>query len=138
MLSSDHPNAKLLERIYSPTMAGDGPALLDTAITEPFVAHTAGHAPIGGTFVGLAAFKGHVALLRRLSGGTLRRVSIEYYADDNWAVVPQHMSASRNGQQLDMTVAGFWRFSGPGQLAEHWEAAPDEAAWDAFWHMPAE
>lgn len=138
MLSSDHPNAKLFERIYGPTMAGGGPALLDSAIVEPFVAHTAGHGPIGGTFVGLEAFKGHIALLRRLSGGTLRRASIEYSADDNWAVVAQVMTASRNGRQLEMEVAGFWRFRGPGELAEHWEAVTDEAAWDAFWNTPAE
>lgn len=140
MLSSDHPNAKLFERIYGPTMAGGGPALLDGAITEPFVAHTAGHGPIGGTFVGLEAFKGHIALLRHLSGGTLRRASIEYSADDHWAVVAQVMTATRNGRSLEMEVevAGFWRFRGPGQLAEHWEAVTDEAAWDAFWNSPAE
>lgn len=138
MMSGDHPHAKLFERIYGPTMAGGGPALLDSSITEPFVAHTAGHSPIGGRFVGLDAFKGHIALLRHLSGGTLRRLSIEYSADDNWAVVPQRMSATRNGRQLEMDVAGFWRFSGPGQLAEHWEAVADEAAWDAFWNTPAE
>ncbi|MFF5075556.1 hypothetical protein ACFY36_00770 [Actinoplanes sp. NPDC000266] len=47
MLSTD-PHAKLFERVYSPTLSGQGPAPLDEAITEPFVAHTAGHAPIGG------------------------------------------------------------------------------------------
>lgn len=137
MLTSDHPNAKLFERIYSPTLNGAAPASLDTAITEPFIAHTAGHGPIGGTFVGLEAFKGHIALLRHLSGGTLRRASIEYSADDHWAVVSQLMTASRNGQTLEMQVAGFWRFSGPGQLTEHWEAVSDESAWDAFWNTPA-
>ena len=29
MLSTDHPHAKLFERIYSPTLTGQGPALLD-------------------------------------------------------------------------------------------------------------
>ncbi|MFJ7217810.1 hypothetical protein [Amycolatopsis sp. NPDC098790] len=134
MLSADHPHAKLFERIYSPTLTGRRPALLDDSIVEPFVAHTAGHGPIGGTFVGLEAFKGHIALLRELSGGTLRRASIEYSADDHWAVVSQVMTASRNGKTLEMRVAGFWRFSGPEQLAEHWEAVTDEAAWDAFWN----
>ena len=138
MLSADHPHAKLFERIYSPTLSGQGPAQLDDSITEPFVAHTAGHGPIGGTFVGLQAFKGHIALLRRLSGGTLRRASIEYSADDSWAVVSQLLTASRNGENLEMRVAGFWRFSGPEQLAEHWEAVTDEAAWDAFWNAPSE
>jgi hypothetical protein len=52
----------LFERIYGPTLAGSGPALLDSAITEPFIAHTAGHSPIGAAFVGLEAFKGHIAL----------------------------------------------------------------------------
>jgi hypothetical protein len=47
------------------------------------------------------------------------------------------MTASRNGRTLDMRVAGFWRFSGPGRLAEQWEAVPDESAWDAFWLSPA-
>jgi hypothetical protein len=35
-----------------------------------------------------------------------------------------------------MEVAGFWRFSGSGQLAEHWEAVADVAAWDEFWAAP--
>ncbi|AEM85855.1 nuclear transport factor 2 family protein [Streptomyces violaceusniger] len=137
MLTNDHPHAKLFERIYGPTKDGEGPALLEEAITEPFVAHTAGHGPIGGTFVGLDAFKGHIGLLRQLSGGTLRRTSIEYCADDQWAVVEQTMTASRNGRDLEMKVAGFWRFSGPDQLAEHWEAVSDEATWEAFWNTPA-
>jgi len=136
MLSNDHPHAKLFERIYAPTLTGGGPTLLETAISEPFVAHTAGHGPTGGTFVGLAAFKGHIALLRALSGGTLQRASVEYSADDHWAVVPQIMTASRNGRTLHMSVAGFWRFSGPNRLAEHWEAVSDEAAWDEFWTAP--
>jgi hypothetical protein len=71
--------------------------------------------------------------LRRLSGGTLRRAPIEYSADDHWAVVSQVMTASRNGEDLEMRVARFWRFGGPGQLVEHWEVVTDEAAWDAFW-----
>lgn len=133
MISNHHPHARLFEQIYGPTTAGQGPALLDDAIVEPFVAHTAGHGPIGGTFVGLAAFKGHIGLLRQLSGGTLNRKAVEYYADDHWAVVPQVMTATRLGRSLEMEVAGFWRFAGPGQLAEHWEAVADEPAWDAFW-----
>jgi len=137
MLSTEHPHAKLFERIYRPTLAGERPALLDDSIVEPFVAHTAGHAPIGGTFVGLRGFQGHIALLRSLSGGTLRRTSIEYSADDDWAVVSQVMTATRGGKDLEMRVAGFWRFRGPGQLAEHWEAVADEAAWDDFWNSPA-
>jgi hypothetical protein len=99
ILSAEHPHAKLFERIDSPTFTGQGPALLDEAITESCVAHTAGNGPIGGEFVGLAAFKGHIALVRRLSGGALRRASIEYSADDNWAIVFQVMSASRDGQE---------------------------------------
>ena len=98
MISSDHPHARLFAQIYGPTTAGQGPALLDSSIAEPFVAHTAGHGAIGGTHVGLAAFKGHIGLLRRLSGGTLTRKSIEYAADDRWAVVPQVMTASRLGR----------------------------------------
>lgn len=137
VLTTDHPHAQLFERIYGPTKDGDGPALLDAVITEPFVAHTAGHGSIGGDFVGLAAFKGHIGLLRELAGGTLKRTSIEYSADENWAVVGQTMTASRAGRTLHMDVAGFWRFSGPDRLAEHWEAVADEAAWDAFWNAPA-
>jgi hypothetical protein len=137
MLTTTHAHAKLFERIYGPTRDGEGPALLDEVITEPFVAHTAGHGPIGGTFVGLDAFKGHIALLRRLAGGTLRRTSVEYAADDHWAIVEQTMTATRNGQDLNMKVAGFWRFGGPDQLAEHWEAVSDEATWDSFWNSPS-
>jgi hypothetical protein len=137
MLTSDHSHAELLRRIYGTVGAGGGPEVLEAAIVEPFVAHTAGHGPIGGTFVGRDAFTGHIALLRALSGGTLRRMSIEFYADDRWATVPQVLTATRNGQTLEMDVAGFWRFSGPGQLAEHWEAVSDTPAWDAFWNTPA-
>jgi hypothetical protein len=36
-----------------------------------------------------------------------------------------------------MEVAGFWRFGGPQELVEHWEAVADPAAWDAFWNTPA-
>jgi uncharacterized protein len=136
MLHTDHPHTTLFERIYGPTKDGDGPALLDSVITEPFIAHTAGHGPIGGTHVGLAAFKAHIALLRELAGGTLRRTSVEYAANDQWAIVGQTMTASRNGRTLEMDVAGFWRFRAPHQLAEHWEAVSDEAAWDTFWNAP--
>lgn len=137
MLSSDHPHAELLARIYGTVGAGGGPEVLAAAVIEPFAAHTAGHGAIGGTHIGLEGFTGHIALLRALSGGTLQRKSIEYYADDLWAVVPQVLTATRNGRTLDMEVAGFWRFNGPGQLAEHWEAVADTPAWDEFWHSPA-
>lgn len=136
MLSSDHENAKLLERIYSAVAGGDS-ATLDDAIQEPFVAHTTGHSPIGGTFIGLDAFKGHIALLRSLSGGTMKRKTIEFYAEDTWAVTPQVITASRGGRDLEISVAGFWRFSSPGKIAEHWEAVSDVATWDAFWQSPA-
>ncbi|WP_374023488.1 hypothetical protein [Mycobacterium sp. HNNTM2301] len=136
MLTNDHPNVELLKRVYG-TGRGDGLDVLDTEGVEPFVAHTAGHSPIGGTFVGRQAMKNHVGLLRQLSGETVRRKSIEFYADDVWGVVPQVITASRNGQDLEMHVCGFWRFSASGQLAEHWEACADTAAWDAFWHAPS-
>jgi uncharacterized protein len=137
MLTSDHPHAELLARIYGTVGAGGGPQILEAAISEPFVAHTAGHGPIGGDHVGAAGFTGHIALLRALSGGTLRRASIEFWADDRWAVVPQTLTATRHGRTLEMEVAGFWRFGGPQELVEHWEAVADPAAWDAFWNAPA-
>jgi hypothetical protein len=136
MLSPDHANAKLLERLYEAAASGN-PAVMAQAIREPFVAHTAGHGLIGGTFVGLDAFRGHIALLRALCDGTLKRKSIEFYADDHWAVTPQVLTASRGGRDLEMAVTGFWRFSVVGQIAEHWEAVSDEAAWDAFRHTPS-
>lgn len=135
MLTNDHPNVELLERVYG-TGRGDGLDVLNTEGVEPFVAHTAGHSPLGGTFVGRQAMKGHVGLLRQLSGETVRRKSIEFYANDVWGVVPQVITASRNGEDLEMLVCGFWRFDASGKLAEHWEAVANTPAWDAFWTAP--
>jgi SnoaL-like domain len=131
-LTHDHPHARLLERIYTTVAEGDL-SLFEASVTEPFVCHGAGDPPLGGRFVGLDAMKHHIAQIYELSGGTLRQQPLGFFADALWGIVPQIQTASRDDRALEMQVAGFWRFSGPGQLVEHWEAVSDVSAWNAFW-----
>jgi hypothetical protein len=131
-LTNDHPNALLLERIYK-TVAEGTTELFEASAAEPFVVHGAGDGPVGGRLVGLDEMKTHIAQLTHLSDGSFRHEPLAFFADDLWAVVPQVMTATRKGRTLEMHVAGFWRFNGQGQLAEHWEAVADPPAWDAFW-----
>lgn len=129
---SEHPNTALLRGLYRRDPATLG-SLIATSFDESFVCHAAGPAPVGGELVGIEAMLAHLGELDRRCGDTLRATPLDFLVDDTWAVVPQVMTATRGGRTLDMPVAGFWRFSGPERLAEHWEAPSDIRAWNAFW-----
>jgi hypothetical protein len=131
MFVNDHPNALFLERLYR--RDEDSFALINETLDKEFVCHSPDTGGSVREFVGLEGFLTHVAELAQLSGGTAAITPVSIYADDTWAIVPSIMKASRNGRSLEMAVAGFWRFSGPGHPAEHWEIVSDQSAWDAFW-----
>jgi hypothetical protein len=131
MFVNDHPNAHLLERLYRKD--ADSFVVISEAFDKDFVCHSPGQGVSTREFVGLEAFLTHLAELDQLSAGTATVTPVSIYADDTWAIVPSIMKASCNGRSLDMAVAGFWRFSGPGRPAEHWEVVSDKSAWDGFW-----
>lgn len=122
-------NKAALESLYF----GDR-ALFFESLADDYVCHTPGQNPTAGHFVGPDGMRRHGQQMRDLTSGTFKaapRATI--LVDDDFALVPTRVRASRpDGRQLDMDAFGVWRFV-DGKIAEHWEMPLDMDNFDAFW-----
>jgi len=100
---------------------------------DDYACHTPGDNPIAGTHRGKEGMLAHVARMQALTGNTFRPHHKDVFiADGEWALVPVHLQAERDGKRLDQPAFGIWKFK-DGKVTDHWECPTDMPAFDAFW-----
>jgi len=130
-LTTEHPNAAGVRRVFSAFGGGDTRALPEL-IAEDAVWHVPGSAPVSRTYRGRADVFELFRLTRRLTSGTYLSELRWVLADDEHAVAVYRARGRRAGRTLDLDQvllislrAGRWA---------HVIALPtDPAAFEAFW-----
>jgi hypothetical protein len=63
----------------------------------------------------------------------MRLEPLELLANDERGAAFLHVTAEREGQALDVTMAEAFQFDAEGRITEFWAHATDQAAVDRFW-----
>jgi ketosteroid isomerase-like protein len=128
---TDHPNIAVFRRTMAAFAAGDMDALAE-AFHPEVVWHIGGDNPLAGEYRGredtFAAFGREF----RLTGGTYRPQLHDVLANDDHTVALLHVTASREGKQLDMDYALVLHIR-DDKITEGWVLTADPQAYDVFW-----
>jgi ketosteroid isomerase-like protein len=127
-----HPNEERLQTFLDAYDAGErerlGEALADDAVWH-----------VGGTHRLSGDYRGRDAILRYFdevaseTGRTLDLQPIELMANDHHGAAFLRVTAEREGEHLDVTMAEAFDFDDEGRIREFWAHATDQAAIDRFW-----
>lgn len=128
---AEHPNAELMRKGYDAFGKGDMDALA-AIIAADAVWHVPGSNPTSGTYKGRDEIFGYFGKLVELSGGTIKVELHDALGNDVHAIGMSKDTASRGAKSLNVDEVLIAHIR-DGQLAEAWEAYPDQAAVDTFW-----
>ncbi len=126
-----HPNEDLVRRGYAAFGEGDM-ATLDELFADDIEWHAPGNSPVSGDFKGKPDVFGSFGRLGELSGGSLRVQLHDVLANDEHSVGLAHVTAQREGRQLDDNQVIVFHVSG-AKVTAAWVYFSDQQANDAFW-----
>lgn len=113
-----------------------GKADLDTMKKEIFspdvVWRTEGFAPFETEYKGIEAVVGYFGGLFERSGGTFKAEPLHVYADDDRAVVIQHVTGTRAGKLLDTRMVLVFEIH-DGRVFEVTQFGAEPSKLEAFW-----
>jgi ketosteroid isomerase-like protein len=130
-LMTDHPHITVFHRVLAAFSAGDMDAL-----AQEFHPDVVWH--IGGRNLLTGDYRGRedtFALLGRefeLTGGTYRAQLHDVLANDDHTVALLHVTASREGKELDLGLALIFHMR-DNRISEGWVLPVDPRAYDEFW-----
>ncbi|HJP64895.1 MAG TPA: nuclear transport factor 2 family protein [Actinomycetota bacterium] len=127
-----HPNEERLQRFLDAYAANDRDAIRD-AFAEDAVWHVGGTHRFSGNYEGRNAILEYFDRVGAETDRTLHLEPIELMANDDRGAAFLRVSAEREGQRLDVTMAEAFQFDGEGRIREFWAHATDQNAIDAFW-----
>jgi ketosteroid isomerase-like protein len=122
-----HPNAKILEAIYSDLRC------IDRYVDDDVVLHPAERSQASDVppVVGKAAVLAKELALIRVSDDSLVMDVEAIIANDWFGAVTGTLRVAKSGRKIGMPFCGLWRFR-EGRVVEHWENAYDAGAFGAF------
>jgi len=126
-----HPNAVLLEKLYSDFSKGDVEAVL-AACADSIAFKVPGKSPLSGKFDKSNFGSGFVTKMMELSSGTLQLEVHDILASDRHAVVLASDRLVRNGKSVEYRTAHVWRFEG-GKPVAWYEYPQDLYHYDSIW-----
>jgi ketosteroid isomerase-like protein len=106
---------------------------LRSFLAENVVWHVGGRHPLSGDYFGREGVIEYCKRAQELAGRTLQGEVLEVLADDRHAGVFNRITAQRDGERLDVTLAQAITFDDEGRWTEYWALADDQDAVDAFW-----
>lgn len=130
-MSSDHPNADTVRRVYRSFADGDLD-LLREALHPEVVLHVPGRNPLSGRYRGREGFFEFLGRLAQLSGGSFRTELEAVLADDRYAVVLGRASARRRDRSHEGWGGAVFALE-DGRVTEGWLFHDDQEAVDRFW-----
>jgi ketosteroid isomerase-like protein len=131
MPSIEHPNAKVVRRLYDAFARGDMETTRSCFVHDA-VWHLPGRSPIAGDHQGADAIFRFFGKLRELSGGTFKAELTDVLANDRNAVALQHATATRGTKHLDVTACQVMRIQ-DDKILEVRGYYSDQYALDDFW-----
>lgn len=126
-----HPNAQVLEQLYSNFAKGDIPgvlALCDDKITF----EVKGKSKLAGKFTKADVGQKFFAKLAELAGGDYKLEVHDILASDRHAVVLASSVVNKAGEKIQLRAAHVWRFEG-GKPVAWYEYPRDMYAFDQAW-----
>lgn len=129
---AEHPNVSVLRQAFAMFNQGDVEGYRQF-FTEDVVWHVGGQHPLSGDYQGRDAIFEYFAKVRELTVGSLRSEPQDILADDAHGGVFAHVTAQREGRQMDVILAQAFRLNAAGKCTEYWALADDQEAVDAFW-----
>jgi uncharacterized protein len=127
-----HENVERLRSFLDAYAVGDAGVIRD-ALAPDAVWHVGGTHRFSGDYRGSEEILGYFDRVGSETGRTLRLEPLELLANDERGAAFLHVTAEREGQALDVTMAEAFRFDGEGRIEEFWAHATDQAAVDRFW-----
>ena len=126
-----HPNAALLEKLYSDFAKGDLKAVLN-ACADQVTFQVPGKSPLAGKYDKGSFAQGFATKLMELSGGTLQIELHDILASDRHAVVLATDHLTRNGKAAEYRTVHVWRFE-DGKPVAWYEYPRDLYQYDTIW-----
>jgi len=131
MPNAEHPNAKVVRRLYDAFARGDMETTKSCFVHDA-VWHLLGRSPIAGDHHGVDAIIRFFGKLKELSGGTFRAELTDVVANDRHAVALQRATGTRGMKRLDVTACQVMRIQ-DGRILEVRGYYSDQYALDDFW-----
>jgi uncharacterized protein len=126
-----HANETLVRELYELGLTGQTTALKER-LDHDCVVHVPGRNPMSGEYHGPDGFLEFLSKNFEIAGDTLA-IEIEgILADEERAVIFEHVTGQRDGRTLDVHDTTIFRFN-DGKVAEMWMLSTDVDAHDAFW-----
>jgi ketosteroid isomerase-like protein len=126
-LTTEHPNASRMRRVPEAVQRGDMAAAL-----EQFPEDVVWYSPSGDrVYRGHGGLRSFFGQLLEASNGTMRPEVKDVLGSDEHVVVFLRVTASRDDDKLDVTVAHF-ATAGREGFARNWFLPDDVAAWNRF------
>jgi ketosteroid isomerase-like protein len=130
-MSTSHPNADLLKKLYADFSAGNMQSVLD-ACSDEIKFSVPGKSPLAGTYTKADFASKLIAHAKELSGGTFQLVAHDILANDQHACVLVSHTVTRKGAKSEYRLCHIWRFT-QGKPVAWYEYPRDLYQFDAVW-----
>ena len=104
----------------------------EVLLADDVVCHWPGRSSVSGEYRGRAAAQGLFGGFSQLTGGRLNVESLDILEGEAHLMSFTHVTAVREGDQLDVIMADAMRFGPDGRVVEFWTLSNDQEAVDRF------
>jgi uncharacterized protein len=111
---------------------GDAQGFGDLLLADDVVWHWPGRSSVSGEYRGREAALGLLQGFNQLTGGRLNVEPLDILEGEDHLMSFTHVTAEKEGDQLDVIMADAMRFGPDGRVAEFWTLSNDQEAVDRF------
>ena len=111
---------------------GDVERFGEVLLADDVVCHWPGRSSVSGEYRGRAAAQGLFGGFGQLTGGRLNVESLDVLEGEDHLMSFTHVTAVREGDELDVIMADAMRFGPDGRVVEFWTLSNDQEAVDRF------
>ncbi len=132
-MNTTHPNALVLQKIYSDFARGDFDSLLKNC-ADSITFQIPGKSKVAGKYTKADFVSKLMTQFKELSGGTLKVDAHDIMASDRHAIALVTETLTRAGKPIEFRTVHVWRFEGGGGKPVAWYEYPrDLYQYDATW-----
>ena len=124
--------AKKLAEAMSAISQGDVELFGEVLLADDVIWHWPGRTSVSGDYRGREAVLELLRGFHRLTGNRLSVQPIDILEGENHVMSFTHVTAEREGDHLDVTMADAMRFGPDGRVVEYWTLSNDQRAVDTF------